>query len=165
MAFEILSDDVIAALLDCPKELVNPQAKKKVRDGHEQVNYKVVSSDKTACVFSVYKRQNLREGMTDDFSCGISWVAPNGESLTLRRYNGPSHNHFNQLEKYRLGYICHIHEATEKYIKANRKPEGYASETDRFTSLEGAFHCLITDCKISGISTLPDETGQTKLFD
>ncbi len=88
--------------------------------------------------------------MEDDFSCGISWVSPSGEVLTLKRYNGPNHDHPNHLEKTRVGYNCHIHIATEKYIKANKKAEGFAEATKRYNSLDGALHCLITDCKISG---------------
>ena len=90
-------------------------------------------------------------------------MAPNGETLTLKRYNGSSHNHPNKLENVKLGYNCHIHIATEKYILANRKAEGFAEVTDRYDSLEGALHCLVNDCKISGINTLPDITNQTKL--
>ncbi len=165
MAFESLTDDKIADLLNCPKHLTNPQARSKNKKGHIQVNYKAVALDNSGHEFEVYKRQNLREGMEDDFSCGISWVAPNGETLTLKRYNGANHNHCNQLEKQQLGYTCHIHIATEKYIKASRKAEGFAMATDKYTTLEGAIHCLVTDCKISGISTIPDNTSQKKLFD
>ena len=99
--------------------------------------------------------------MEEDFSCGISWVAPNGETLTLSRYNGPSHSHPNHLENEKLDYEYHIHKATEKYIKANRKPEGYAIATKRYHTLDGALHCLVNDFNISGISTTPD---QPKLF-
>jgi len=164
MAFESLTDDKIADLLNCPKHLVNPQVKSKIKDGHEQVNYRAKALDNSDHEFEIYKRQNLREGMEDDFSCGISWISPNGETLTLKRYNGPSHDHPNHLEKQRLGYTYHIHIATEKYIKANRKAEGFAFVTDKYNTIEGALHCLITDCKISGISTTPDNTSQTKLF-
>ncbi len=121
MAFESLTDNKIADLLNCPKRLNNPQARSKNKDGHEQVNYKVTATDDSGHIFEVYKRQNLREGMEDDFSCGISWVSPSGEVLTLKRYNGPSHDHPNHLEKTRVGYNCHIHLATEKYIKTNKK--------------------------------------------
>lgn len=165
MAFESLTDDKIATLLNCPKKLTNPQSRNKRRDGHEQVNYRVVAEDGTDHEFEVYKRQNLRDGMEDDFSCGISWVAPNGETLTLKRYNGPSHDHPNHLEKVRLGLNCHIHMATEKYIKANRKAEGFAEVSDRYNTLEGAFHCLAIDCKIAGIKTMPDTPNQTKIFE
>lgn len=165
MAFESLTDDKIAYLLNCPKRLTNPQARSKNKEGHEQINYKVTSMDGSGHEFEIYKRQNLREEMEDDFSCGISWIAPNGETLTLKRYNGPNHDHPNQLEKVRLGYTCHIHIATEKYIKANRKAEGFAEATKRYKTVDGALHCLVTDCKISGIQTSSDNLNQTKLFE
>ncbi len=164
MAFESFTDDKIMDLLNCQKRLTNPQARAKNIDGHEQVNYKVESLEGSNHIFQVYKRQNKRDGMEKDFSCGISWVSPNGETITLKRYNGSSHNHPNHLEGSRLGYEPHIHFATEKYIKANRKPEGFAETTKRYETLEGAFHCLIIDCKISGIDTKPDDLAQQKLF-
>ena len=58
-----------------------------------------------------------------------------------------------------------IHIATEKYLRANRKAEGFAEATKRYNSVEGALHCLVTDCKITGIQTTPDDASQTTLFD
>lgn len=164
MAFESLTDDKIMDLLNCPKHLTNPQARVRIIDGHEQVNYKVEAQDGSNHIFQVYKRQNKREGMENDFSCGLSWISQNGETITLKRYNGPSHNHPNHLEGVRLGYNPHIHYATEKYIKANRKPDGFAEVTKQYKTLEGAFHCLVRDCRISGISTKQDDLAQQKLF-
>lgn len=165
MPFESLTDEKIAQLLSCPKRMTNPQARSKTKEGHEQVNYKAVATDSTGHQFEVFKRQNLRKGMENDFSCGIIWLAPNRETITLKRYNGPSHNHPNHLEKEKLGYTCHIHIATEKYIQANRKAEGFATSTERYVSVEGALHCLVTDCNISGISTSPDHPTTPQLFD
>lgn len=165
MAFESITDEKINFLLKCPKHLSNPQVRTKDIEGRLQANYNVVATDGSGHKFEVYKRQNTRSGMENDFSCGINWVAPNGESLTLARYNGSSHSHPNHIEKTRLGYSCHIHMATERYIQANKKPEGYAEETNRYNTLEGALHCLVTDCNISGIQTKPDNTNQTSLFD
>lgn len=156
MAFESITDNKIDELLKCPKQLKNPNARSKSKAGHEQVNYKVEATDGSGYSFEVYKRQNKREGMEDDFSCGISWISPDGETLTLKRYNGSSHNHSNHLENEKLGYHCHIHTATEKYIKANRKPEGFAIAATKYYTLNGAFHCLVTDCNISGIQTTAD---------
>lgn len=116
MAFESLTDEKIQQLLNSPKQLTNPMSRSKNKDGHEQFNFRATSTDGTGHVFEVYKRQNLREGMEDDFSCGISWIASNGETLTLKRYNGSSHDHPNHIEQTRLGYNCHIHIATERYI-------------------------------------------------
>ncbi len=164
MAFESLTDDKIADLLNCSKRLTNPQVRPKIIEGREQMNYRAVALDGSSHEFEIYKRQNLREGMEDDFSCGIRWIAPNGETLTLKRYNGPNHNHPNHLERVSLGYCCHIHIATEKYIKANRNAEGFAEKTDRYSTLNGALHCLITDCKISGLQTDSDSSSQIKMF-
>lgn len=164
MSFESTTDDKIFNLLNCPKRVQNPQAKIKFKNGHSQVNYSVVSTDGSNLKFEVYKRQNLREGMDDDFSCGIAWLSPSGEMLTLKRYNGASHYHPNQLEKVNLGYNCHIHIATEKYIKANKKAEGFAEITEKYKTLEGALHCLVNDCNISNIQTNPDNINQMELF-
>lgn len=164
MPFESLTDVKIENLLKCNKQLSNPKAKFKEIEGRKQINYKAVALDGSNHQFEIYYRQNLREGMEDDFSCGISWISSNGEQITLKRYNGPSHNHPNHLEQTKTGYNCHIHLATERYIKANRKPEGFAEITDRYTSVEGALHCLIKDCNISGIKTNPDDQSQVKLF-
>ena len=161
MAFESLTDDKIADLLNCQKQLTNPQARSKIKEGHEQINYNATATDNSGHRFEIYIRQNLREGMKDDFSYGISWIAPNGETLTLKRYNGPSHDHPNHLEKQRLGRKCHVHIATEKYIKANRKAEGFAMISNNFSTIDGALHCLVTECNISGITTFPDKSNQS----
>lgn len=164
MAFESVTDNKIAELITMPKRVSNPGSRSKTKDGHEQYNYKLQSQTEEL-EFELYTRQNLREGMEEDFSCGLSWLAPNGESFTLKRYNGPDHKHKNHLEGNLLEYKPHIHISTEKYVKANRKAEGFAEETNRYNSLQGAMHCLVTDCKISGIKTEPDNASQRKLFE
>lgn len=156
MAFESVTDELIAELLKCPKRISNPQARSINKPGHDQVNYKVAATDGSDHKFEIYKRQNVRDGMEASFSCGINWLAPSGEPLILRRYNGP-HVHPNHLEGEKLPEECHIHVATERYIQANRKPEGYAETTNRYNSIDGAFHCLVTDCNVSGVTTRPDE--------
>lgn len=164
MAFESLTQDRIFDLISCPKKVTNPSARSREKDGHLQHNYKVVAEDGSSNKFELYTRQNLRNGMQDDFSCGLRWIAPNGDSLTLKRYNGSNHNHLNHLTSERLGNVCHIHTATELYIKASKKPEGYAEATNQYNTLAGALHCLIKDCNISGLSSSPDITNQPDLF-
>lgn len=156
MAFESLTDAKIEELLKLPKRVTNPTIRAKLQDGHEKFNYTVTSVVNNKYRFELYTRQNKREGMEDDFSCGLNWVAPNGETIIIRRYNGPNHNHPNRLEEEKLGYNCHIHKTTEKYIKANLKPEGFAEKTEKYYTLRGALYCLTKDCNISGISTEPD---------
>lgn len=80
----------------------------------------------------------------------------------LLRYNGPSHFHPNWLEKQDLHHVCHVHRATERYIQANRKADGYAEVTQRYRTVKGALHELVTDCRIEGLTTEAD--SQTDLF-
>lgn len=165
MAFESITDELISELITCPKRVLNANARSKQKDGHEQYNFNAIAIDGTDREFLIYKRQNLRSGVEDDFSCGFAWIASNGELLTLKRYNGSSHAHSNIIEKEKLGYVCHVHIATERYIKANRKPEGFAVVTNSYNSVNGAMHCLVKDCNITGITTYSDNISQIRLFE
>ena len=98
--------------------------------------------------FSVYQRQSLADD--SDFSCGISYHPRGGPSLTLARYNGPSHEHGD------IAYRPHIHRASERAIAAGKKPESEAAETDRFETLEGALACLIADFHLVGLTAQLD---------
>lgn len=163
MAFESITDDKLMDLINCPKKISNPHTRKRNLDGREQINYQAVATDDSGHEFAIYMRQNLREGMENDFSCGISWISTNGESLTLKRYNGSSHIHRNKLEKVHLQLGFHIHYATEKYIKSNQKPEGFAESTARYLTAKGALHCLVSDCNVTGIQTEVDIINQMEL--
>lgn len=144
-----MTDEKIATLLSCKKIVLNPNARFKTKDGSEQKSYNLTSEEGEK--FILYIRQNTFEGLEDDFSCGLSWVQPNGDNFTLTRYNGSSHNHPNRLEKDSTGFNNHIHKATERYIKANLKADGFAAVTDRYTDLDGALVCVLQDCNIVGL--------------
>lgn len=153
MSFESLTDAKIAELLKMPKRVTNPTAREVSDANHLRRDYQVTSEDGTE-EFCVFVRQNRT--ITDDFSCGLRWMPRGAEHLILVRYNGPSHPHPNRLEGTRIEFVPHIHTATERYLQANHKPEGFASETDRFTTCKGALHALVTDCNISGLETEAD---------
>lgn len=140
MGLEVVTDQLIAELLSTEKTLINPKAKKNKSRGSERISYEII--DKVGNHFMLYSRQNLKKGMKDDFSCGLIYILPSGETLTLKRYNGPSHNHYNKLEREKLGYVTHIHTATKRYLDKTGKAEGYAEATDRYLTLEEAFSCL-----------------------
>jgi hypothetical protein len=80
--------------------------------------------------------------------------------ITFKEEGRPPY-HPNHLENEKLGYTCHIHKATERYILANRKPEGFAVKTKQYYTLKGAIHCLVHDCNITGLQT---EQDLPKLF-
>lgn len=156
MAFDGITDAELEHLRRMPKHVLNPKARAANKDLCEQYNYSLGSEDGEHR-FQLYTRQNLRPGMEDSFSCGLNVVRHNGESLTLCRYNGPSHPHRNHLEKEHFSFVPHVHNATERYIAAGRDPETFAVITERFRTLQGALHCLVTDCKVKGLDTSPDE--------
>jgi hypothetical protein len=87
---------------------------------------------------------------TEDFSCGLRWLMPSGETLTLRRYNGANHAHGEAR------YQCHIHMATEEAIRRGLKPERQIVLADRYHTLDGALYSLIEDCNVSGLRSQPD---------
>ena len=159
MGLEAISQEKIDQLLQIPKKVKNPSAREKQKGVHTEKNYKVVSED-GGISFNLFLRQNTL--IKDDFSCGLIWNMPSGETLVLARYNGRSHPHKNHLENEKLTACFHIHKAQEKYLLAGRKAEGYAEETDRYSSLKDALRCLLLDYNISGLSREPDQQG---LFD
>lgn len=164
MAFESLTDEFIEALISSPKKVINPKAREVLKPGHKQVNYIVHALDESGHEFQLFIRQNLAAGMEDDFSCGLLWDAPNGETLILCRYNGASHIHRNKIEDKTLSLVFHIHRATKKYIAANQNPDGFAYETNRYQTLDEALVCLISDCNIEGLGSSPKENNQLDLF-
>jgi len=156
-----LTDDKIAALIVMPKRVTNPGARRKVNSKHEQVNYYAIGNDDETA-FQIFARQSIK--IAESFSCGLLWISPSGETVTLVRYNGTNHPHENPLESERFEFLCHIHKATERYIAVNKKPETYAEKTDRYRTLNGAINCLLKDCAVTGLDVEPE--NQTRgLFD
>lgn len=156
MPFDGITDAELDRLRRMPKRVENPRARAQRLEGREQYNY-TLTSENGEHHFQLYTRQNTRPGMEDSFSCGLNVVKANGETLTLCRYNGPSHPHRNHLEDDGFAFVCHIHIATERYLLAGRDAETFATTTDRFRTLQGALHCLVTDCAVSGLEPTPDE--------
>lgn len=148
MAIEEITTDKLQDLSQKPKEVTNPKARRRIEEKYERVDYEV-TAQQVELRFWIYMRQNIT--YHDDFSCGIRWAMPSGETLTLARYNGPNHCHGE------IKYQCHIHRATEDAIRQGRKPECYAEPTKRFRTLDGALHCLLKDFKVSGLESQPDQ--------
>lgn len=159
----ILSDALISKLLKTPKSVTNPAAKGTVRKKSERFTYQVESDDGSKS-FELYTRQNTLD--PEAYSCGLVFLAGNGERVPLARYNGSNHTHRNPLEGDELIVNkCHIHKATERYMDAGDKADKYAETTDRYDSLAGALDCMLHDCNISGFHTKDDITsGQMGLF-
>lgn len=144
----ILTDEQIKHLLTVPKRTTSPNARWRPQRGSRQRNYDLESEDGTLR-FSLFLRQNER--IKNSFSCGLLYLHAGGDRVTLARYNGSDHQHYNPLDGTRSDNHCHIHRATERYMAAGRKSEHYAESTNRYSDLDGALRAIIEDCSISGI--------------
>jgi len=160
MSFESLTQDQISDLIKCEKRLIKASRKITINKV-EMGSFDLVATDQSGYKFSVYSRQNLR--LPNDYSCGIHWLV-DGERFTFRRYNGSNHNHRNKLQKTSIGFVTHMHTASEMYIRANLKPEGFAEPCDRYKTLNGALMCLVFDLKIIGMQATLDEMTQMSFF-
>jgi hypothetical protein len=149
MSFESLTDEDIRKMIEMPKIAEKGEAKEKDKEGHIGTNWFAVAKEDKNIRFSIYKRRSSSH--ENDYSCGLAWIAPNGECLTLTRYNGNSHPHTNHHEKEKFEDAEHIHVATERYIRANKKAEGFAEKTGRYDNVDKAFECLLEDCRVEGI--------------
>lgn len=83
-----------------------------------------------------------------DFSIILAVRVPQSNQIfRLRRYNGKSHEHTNDIEGETF-YDFHIHMATERYQDAGPREDTYAVRTDRYDDFSGALRCLITDVNV-----------------
>ena len=93
--------------------------------------------------FRVIIRENQVNRL--DFSVILAVYVPElGKHFLLRRYNGRNHEHTNRIEKIKFQDF-HIHYATERYQRKRQRADFYAEPTNRYTDVNGALQCLITD--------------------
>lgn len=140
MNFDLLTDADIAQLIALPKRVSNPSVRWQDKPGHKQRNFKVEGGDHS---FELYLRQSTHN--PEDFSCGLKVIKPDGQPLTLLRYNGGGHIHGE------IVFSCHIHRATQQVIEAGKKAESHAESTQNYRALDGALACLLEDAVVSGL--------------
>jgi hypothetical protein len=146
------TDSDIQQLLAERKLLPDDYRKKlKLREkrGHREAELSVAGAVGTE--FRLIARHNSLNVL--DFSIIIA-VCPAGSNqlFRLRRHNGKSHEHTNQIEASTF-YDFHIHMATERYQELGMREDAYAEATDRFGDFDGALRCLLDD---GGFETPPD---------
>lgn len=91
-----------------------------------------------------------------DFSIILAVRVPRSNQLfRLRRYNGRSREHTNQIESVTF-HDFHIHFATERYQELGAREDAYAEPTDRFGDFRGALQCLAED---ANLKVPPDPQG------
>ena len=153
------TDSEIQQLLGERKPLPEEYRKKlKLREkrGHREAELSITGSAGTE--FRLIARQNSLNVL--DFSIILA-ACPAGSNqlFRLRRHNGKSHEHTNQIEQTTF-YDFHIHMATERYQELGTREDAFAEVTERYGDYESALRCLVEDC---GFEVPPNQ--QTDLFD
>ena len=150
------SDSEITQMIDERKPLpdnYSPRVQLKDKRGHRERELDVVGE--SGIQYSLILRQSDFNVL--DFSIILA-VNPAGSNqlFRLRRYNGKSHEHTNQIER-EMFYAFHIHTATERYQESGLREDAFAEATNRYADFHAALRCMLEDC---GFETPQDDQGK-----
>ncbi|WP_417422129.1 hypothetical protein [Halomonas sp.] len=157
-----MNDGEIDKLVTIPKKIINPTARWLVQRRSRQKTFQLDAGEGMP---DMELKLRCNEIDPDNFSCVLLCHLPNGEKLTLRRYNGSNHVHGNALDSQMpaIEFACHIHMAKQRYIEAGLKCDGYAVPAD-YSDFCGALLQAMQDCRIEGFPN--SKSGPTiELFD
>ena len=146
----IISETRIAAMIAEPKALPEnwreELANLKNRVGRHESEVVLAGEDGTPFRIIV----SLRHSSPENFTVILMLNSPTHPNFPLLRYDGSSHDHKNRLEGNSIARKPHIHRATERYQIATyqRRPDGYAEETQRYQDLTGAWDCFRVDVNL-----------------
>ena len=113
----------------------------KPKRGHNEQHLDITGT--TGTEFRLILRQSRINFL--DFSIILAVLVPQSTQVfRLRRYNGRSHEHTNQIEGNTF-YSFHVHAATARYQEFGAREDAYAEPTDRYGTLHEALRCLFDD--------------------
>ena len=139
------SDSEIALMILERKPLPNNyRTRVHLRDKHGHKERELDITGDRGTQYRLILRQS--DFNTLDFSIILA-VNPSGSNqlFRLRRYNGKSHEHTNQIEGNTF-YDFHIHHATERYQESGSREDAFAEVTDRYADFQVALRCMLEDC-------------------
>ena len=146
MAVKYTDPEIEILLRECkplPADWRN-RTRLKPKRGHHEQQLDLTGDAKSE--FRVILRQNSINRL--DFSVILAVRVPDSNQwFRLRRYNGKSHEHTNQIEDVTF-HDFHIHVATERYQEFGPREDSYAEQTRRYGDIDGAFRCLIEDANL-----------------
>ena len=109
--------------------------------GHKERQFDIYGAE--GGEFRIILRQSAVN--TLDFSVILAMLVPQSNQVfRIRRYNGKSHQHTNQIEGDTF-YDFHIHLATERYQEVGMREDAYAEPTDSYATFDEALHRLFVD--------------------
>jgi hypothetical protein len=92
-----------------------------------------------------------------NFSVVFCLCLPNTDPIVIKRYCGKYHQHTNRIEDITLPIDFHIHTLTYRYQESYFDDDCFAEVTNRYTNVNDALECLLTDCnfKVAEMQQLP----------
>ena len=143
----IFSDAEIARLISEPKQLPpdwRTRLTLRPKRGHKEQQLDLTGE--SGSEFRIILRQSNVNQL--DFSAILVVRIPGSNRLfRLRRYNGKSHQHTNQIEGNSF-YDFHIHMATQRYQDIGEREDTYAATTNRYGNLTEALGCMQQDVSL-----------------
>ena len=140
----VFSDAEIALLISEPKQLPpdwRTRLSLRPKRGHKEQQLDLIGE--SGSEFRMILRLSNVNQL--DFSAILAVRIPGSNRFfRLRRYNGKSHQHTNQIEGDSF-YDFHIHMATQRYQDIGEREDTYAETTDRYSNLAGAIRCMQDD--------------------
>ena len=138
------TDSEIAMLIGerkpLPKEW-RTRVRLRAKPGHDERDLDFTGT--SGSEFRLILRRNTMNPL--DFSVILAVLVPQSSQLfRLRRYNGKSHEHTNDIESDTF-YDYHIHAATERHQETGAREDSYAVATDKYNDYAGALDCMLND--------------------
>ncbi len=140
----IISDQEIEALIKERKALPNnwgSQFTKRMNRGNKE-HILTITGD-AGNRFKIIVKINEFDKTSFSVILGVNVPSPK-KFLRLNRYNGCNHEHTNGIEG-ELITGFHIHTATERYQQIGKREDVYAKMTNRYSDVNGALQCLLSD--------------------
>ena len=143
----IFTDDEVAELIETPKQPVSGRAAvRPPREKRGHLETQAMFTDSADNHYKVILRRSVDTPL--DFSVILAVQVPESNRwFRLRRYNGKSHRHKNNIEGDSF-YGFHYHTATERYQRSGRREDAFAEPTDRYGDYESAIRCMEEDARV-----------------
>lgn len=157
------TEEDITALIQCPKCVVQPPKREMKSNRGSLRNEMELKAAKGLDRFSVFMR--VSEHFREDFSIGLKYHSPDGQSFNLIRCNGPHGEHLDIRREPGAHFSYHIHKISAEDINDGNFAERHGATTDGYASYEEALvYFLKTVGVIDAEKYFPAHASQPALF-
>lgn len=156
------TQEVLDDLIGCRKTITDPP-KKNLSSlyGHKRNGFKAKCEDGRQ--FTVFIR--ISEKFEENFSIGLKFDSPEGESITLLRCNGPHGEYLDPNAQPHWHSDYHYHRANIRNIDLGKKPEAGGTHTIEYASYRQALRFFLRTTAIQWTDSHFPDLEQKSLFE